>query len=70
MKLQNDRLSSEIPQRVAQVCGFPREFLTLRLSQFVPKIAHLAISTKPRGPRGIGLLPRLYSGNGWFRCSV
>ena len=32
----------------AQTHGFPRELTTLRVAQFVLKIAHLAISMKPR----------------------
>ena len=35
------------------------EFVTLRVEQFVLKIAHLAISMEPRGPYAFGLLPRL-----------
>lgn len=33
--------------------------MTLRVEQFVLKIAHLAISMEPRGPYAFGLLPRL-----------
>ena len=44
----------------AQTHGFPRELTTLRVAQFVLKIAHLAISMKPRGPRACGLLPPLW----------
>ena len=39
--------------------GFPREFVTLRVAQFVLKLAHLAISMEPRGPCTCSLLPRL-----------
>ena len=45
MKSQDDRPVPEIPHtRAAQICGFPREFVTLRVAQFAIKIAQLAIS--------------------------
>ena len=34
--------------RSARIRGFPLEFVTLRVTQFVLKIAHLAISMEPR----------------------
>ena len=42
-------------KRAAQICVFPRSFLTLRVTQLVLKIVHLAISMEPRGPRACGL---------------
>ena len=46
--------------RAAQICGFPREFVTLRVAQFAMKIAQLAISMERRGPLACGLLPWLW----------
>ena len=46
--------------RAAQICGFSREFVKLRVAQFVMKIAHLAISMERRGPLACGLLPWLW----------
>ena len=37
-----------------------RQFVTLRVVQFVLKIGHLAISMELRGLRACGLLPRLW----------
>ena len=45
-------------KRAAQICVFPRAFLTLRVTQLVLKIVHLTISMEPRGPRAWGLLLR------------
>ena len=47
-------------KRAAEIRGSPREFVTLRVAQFVLKIAHLAISMARRGPRACGLQPRLW----------
>ena len=47
-------------KRAAQICVFPRAFLTFRVTQLVLKIVHLAISMEPRGPRAWGLLLRLW----------
>ena len=47
-------------KRAAQICVFPRAFLTLRVTQLVLKIVHLALSMEPRGPRVCGLLLRLW----------
>ena len=48
IKSQNDRTSPEIPHSTAvQFRGYPREFVTLRVAQFVLKIAHLA-TVEPR----------------------
>ena len=45
---QNDRTSPEIPHATAaQFRGYSREFVTLRVAQFVLKIAHLA-TVEPR----------------------
>lgn len=60
IKSRNDRPSTKIPhERVAQIRRFLREFVKLRGTQLVVKIAHLAILTEPRGHRAYGLLPRL-----------
>ena len=40
-KSQNDRLSSEIHTSAVQIRVFPREWVTLRVAQFVLKLAHL-----------------------------
>ena len=44
----------------AQICVYPRAFMTLRVAQFSLKIAHLSFSMGPRGPRAYGLRPRLW----------
>ena len=46
IKSQDNRPSPEIRKRAAQICGFLREFVTLRVAQFV--LAHLSISMEPR----------------------
>ena len=46
-RLPISRNSTREPRKFA---GFPREFVTLRVAQFVLKLAHLAISMEPRGP--------------------
>ena len=51
----------------AQIRGFPREFVTLRVEKFVPKIAHLAILMGPRRPSAFGLLPRFIA-PGYVYC--
>ena len=59
-KSQNDRPSSEIPQKSSANLRVPSEFLTLKVAQFVLKIVNLAISMESRGPRACSLLPRLW----------
>ena len=56
-RLPISRNSTREPRKFA---GFPREFVTLRVVQFVLKLAHLAISMEPRGPCTCSLLPRLW----------
>ena len=53
IKSQNDLPFPEIPLK-------SRKFMTLRVAQIVLKIAHLAISMEPGGPRPCGLLPRFW----------
>ena len=57
---QDNRPSPEFHTRDAYICRFPREFVTLRVAQFVLNMVNLAISMEPRGPRACSLLPRLW----------
>ena len=41
----------------AQICVYPRAFMTWRVAQFSRKIVHLSFSMGPRGPRTYGLRP-------------
>ena len=56
-RLPISRNSTREPRKFA---GFPREFVTFRVVQFVLKLAHLAISMEPRRPCTCSLLPRLW----------
>ena len=49
-RLPISRNSTREPRKFA---GFPREFVTLRVVQFVLKLAHLAISMEPKSPTPI-----------------
>ena len=53
LKLQEDRPSPETPCGSCQICGSARELMTLRVAQFVLKIAQLVM--QPRGPGACGL---------------
>ena len=57
IRLPISRNSTREPRKFA---GFRREFVTLRVAQFVLKLAHLAISMEPRGPCTCILLARLW----------
>ena len=53
-------LSYPARPRCAQICVYPRAFMTLGVAQFSLKIAYLSFSMGPRGPRAYGLRPRLW----------
>ena len=60
IKSQNDRPSHEIPHESRANLRVPARVCEVEVAQYVLKIAHLAISMEPRGPRACDLLLRLW----------
>ena len=60
IKSQNDRPSPEIPHESRANLRVPERVCDIDVAQYVLKIAHLAISMEPRGPRACDLLLRLW----------
>ena len=57
---QRSPISWNSTRKPKKIRRLPSQFVTLRVAQFVLKIAHLAISMELRGLRACGLLPRLW----------
>ena len=60
IKSQNDRPSPEIPHESRANLRVPARVCDVEVAQFVLKIAQMAISMEPRGPRACDLLLRLW----------